>query len=421
MSARDPLHVVGASKSLTCRNCGFSLRVTFADLGVSPLSNSYVPRDRAREMEPFYPLHAFVCERCLLVQVEAFETPDRIFSNYAYFSSYSDSWLDHSCRYVDRALQRLGLGSTSLVVEAASNDGYLLRFFLERGVKVLGIEPAANVAAVARERAIPTEIVFLGRDSGQALRDMHGVAELVVANNVIAHVPDLHDFIAGLEVLMAPAGTLTVEIPHIQNLIESVQFDTIYHEHFSYYSLHSMERVLAAHGLRIWDVEKIPTHGGSLRFWIVRDGDSRLVESRVQQLRDEERQRGLTTLPIYQGFQKKVAERKREILRFFIEAAEGGRTVAGYGAPAKGNTLLNYCGIRGDMMPFTVDRNPEKQGTLLPGTRIPVLAPEVYRERKPDYVMILPWNIRDEVVSQTAYIREWGGRFVVAMPELEVF
>ncbi len=408
-------------KPLACRNCGAALHETFVDLGMSPLSNAYVLRENERAMEPFYPLHAYVCERCFLVQVEAFETPEAIFGDYAYFSSYSDSWLEHSRRYAEHAIERLSLGREALVAEAASNDGYLLQYFHRAGIGVLGVEPARNVAAVARDNGIRTENVFLGRESGAALRAQYGAADLIVANNVIAHVPELHDFVGGLEALLASDGTLTIEFPHLLNLIEQVQFDTIYHEHFSYYSLHTMEDVLKRHGLHVWDVESIATHGGSLRVWAVREGSERSQESRVEAVRKLERAHGLQDTAIYRAFSQAASKRKREVLRFLIEAREAGKTVAGYGAPAKGNTLLNFCGIRSDMISYTVDRNPAKQQTLLPGSRIPVFAPERLAETKPDYVLILPWNIRGEVVEQTSFIRQWGGRYVVAMPRVEIF
>jgi SAM-dependent methyltransferase len=394
--------------------------VTFADLGVSPLANSYVRRDRSAEMEAFYPLHAFVCERCLLVQVEAFTSREAIFSHYAYFSSFSDSWLDHSRRFADLAIERLRLDGDALIVEAASNDGYLLQYFRDRGRRVLGIEPAANVGETARARGIPTETAFLGRRTAEDLCRVHGRAQLVVANNVIAHVPDLHDFLGGLAAMTAPGGTITVEFPHLSNLIDEVQFDTIYHEHFSYFSLYSMERVLERHDLRVIDAERLITHGGSLRLWIVRTSDPRAEEQRVETLRRDEASRGLDGLAVYRAFEGRVAKRKRDVLRFFLGAADDGKVVAGYGAPAKGNTLLNFCGIKTDMMPFTVDRNPEKQGTLLPGSRIPVFPPERIAQERPDYVFILPWNIRGEVTEQMASIREWGGRFVVGTRELEI-
>jgi SAM-dependent methyltransferase len=407
---------MGASE---CRNCGASLHVTFADLGAQPLSNSYVARERAKAPEPFYPLHAFVCERCFLVQLEAFESPENIFGDYAYFSSYSDTWLAHSEALARDAAINLGLGPESLVIEAASNDGYLLQYFERRGIPVLGIEPAHNVAAAARERGIPTVSVFLGRETAVEIVREHNQADLVIANNVIAHVPDLHDFVEGLSVLLAPGKALSIEFPHLMQLIEQVQFDTIYHEHFSYFSLHSMELVLRAHGLEVYDVDEIPTHGGSLRVWA--SNVPIAASKRLQVLRDKEKRFGITDLATYASFAEKVKQRKRDLLRFLMDSAEKGLEIAGYGAPAKGNTLLNYCGVREDLLAYTVDRNPVKQNTLLPGSRIPVYAPERYRETRPDYILILPWNIRDEIVAQTSYVRDWGAKYVVAIPHLEVF
>jgi SAM-dependent methyltransferase len=407
-------------KTPQCRSCGADLHTTFVDLGFSPLSNSYVPFDTADIIEPFYPLHAYVCERCFLVQLEAFETAERIFSDYAYFSSYSDSWLAHSKHYAREAADRLNLGPESLVVEAASNDGYLLQYFKERNIGVLGVEPAKNVAVVARERGIPTECVFLGRDSGKALQAKYGTADLVVANNVIAHVPDVHDFFGGITQLLGERGTFTVEFPHLIQLIAGVEFDTIYHEHFSYYSLYSLERLIESHGLAVYDVEKLPTHGGSLRVWMTKSADRMAESEAVCALRAEERDFGISDLSVYKAFAGKVAARKREFLRFLIAVKEDGKTLAGYGAPAKGNTLLNYCGVRSDFIDYTVDRNPAKQQTYLPGTRIPVYAPERLRETKPDFVVILPWNLRAEIVEQIGWIRDWGGRFVVPMPRVEV-
>lgn len=410
----------GTVTAALCRNCGAPLRTTFVDLGVSPLANSYILPERAGEPEPFYPLHAFVCERCLLVQLEAFATPEDIFSDYAYFSSYSDIWLEHSRRFAATAIDRLDLGQGDLVIEAASNDGYLLQYFKAAGQRVLGIEPAANVADAARERGVPTKAVFLGKETGKRLRLAFGGASLVIANNVIGHVPDLHDFVGGLESLVSDGGAISVEIPHLLHLIEDVQFDTIYHEHFSYFSLHAMEDVLRRQGLRLYDVEKLPTHGGSLRYWIVRESDPRAALPGVARIRSEETQFGLDRLSAYERFGSSVARRKRGVLEFFLRAAEEGKTVAGYGAPAKGNTLLNYCGIRPDMLAYTVDRSAAKQGTLLPGTRIPVYAPERLAQTKPDYVFILPWNIREEVMEQMAFVRDWGARFAVGTPEIEI-
>lgn len=402
-----------------CRNCGAPLRVTFADLGAQPLSNSYVVRERANAPESFYPLHAFVCEQCFLVQLEAFESPESIFGDYAYFSSYSDTWLAHSESFARETANKLCLGPENLVMEAASNDGYLLQYFRQQGIRVLGVEPARNVAAVARERNIPTVSAFLGKQTATEIVSDYGRADLVIANNVIAHVPDLHDFVEGLSMLLAQGKALSIEFPHIARLIENAQFDTIYHEHFSYFSLYSMELVLGAHGLAVYDVEELRTHGGSLRVWA--SHAPRSTTSRLLELREREKRFGIANIDTYVSFAKKVKQRKRDLLRFLMDTAEAGNQVAGYGAPAKGNTLLNYCGIRKDLLCYTVDRNPVKQNTLLPGSRIPVYAPDRYRETRPDYILILPWNIRDEIVAQTSYVREWGAKYVIAIPHLEVF
>jgi SAM-dependent methyltransferase len=403
-----------------CRSCASPLTTTFVDLGVSPLSNSYVPLERAREGETFYPLHTLVCDRCFLVQLEAFESPEAIFGNYAYLSSTSTSWLAHSERYAAMAIERLGLNAESLVAEAASNDGYLLQFFSRAGVPVLGVEPARNVAKIAQERGVRTVSVFLGADSGAALAKEYGQASLVAANNVVAHVPDVHDFIEGLRALLAPGGTLTLEFPHLLRLIESVQYDTIYHEHFSYYSLHTLQVLLHRHELRVIDVDELPTHGGSLRVWAAHADDERGEEESVRAVLRDERNAGLLDVRTYASFPQRVAAHKNELLEFLIGAARQGKRIAGYGAPAKGNTLLNYCGIKSDLVAYTVDRNTLKQNTLLPGSRIPVFAPERLVQTKPDYVLILPWNIKDEVMEENAFVRSWGGRFVVATPSLEI-
>lgn len=404
-----------------CRGCGSALTTTFVDLGLSPLSNAYVRADRARAGEPFYPLHAYVCDTCFLVQVDAFESAEQIFGDYAYFSSYSDSWLAHCRQYAQAAHERLQLGNDSLVIEAASNDGYLLQYFRELGTRTLGVEPARNVAAVAQQRGIETEPVFLGADTAAQLAKRYGAADLLIANNVVAHVPDLHDFFAGLRTLLKPSGTLTVEFPHLVRLIEGVEFDTIYHEHFSYYSFYAFERVLERHGLQAVDVQELPTHGGSLRVWIGHAEQRAKEEPAVAEMRAAERRFGIADLATYEAFSRSVELRKREILSFLIDARNNGKTVAGYGAPAKGNTLLNYCGVRADMIAYTVDRNPAKQGTLLPGSRIPVFEPARLRETQPDFVFVLPWNLKDEIVEQLSYVRDWGGRFVTAVPSLQIW
>jgi SAM-dependent methyltransferase len=402
-----------------CRFCGAPLEHTFADLGMSPLANSYVPPERVNAMEPFYPLHALVCSQCFLVQLEEFETADHIFSDYAYFSSYSTSWLEHARRYAEAMIERFGFGPESHVVELASNDGYLLQYFQERGVPVLGVEPAENVAAVATEKGVPTEVAFFGTETARRLAEVRQ-ADLIAANNVLAHVPDLNDFVGGMKLLLAPGGTITVEFPHLQRLIDSNQWDTIYHEHFSYFSFLTVQRVFAAHGLRLFDVEELSTHGGSLRIYGCHADDPRPAEGRAEALAERERAAGYETLETYTSYSGRVERDKREIVRLLTELKDQGARIAGYGAPAKGNTLLNYCGVRRDFIDYTVDRSPHKQGQYLPGTHIPIRAPEVLREERPDIVLILPWNLREEIMEQLAEIREWGGRFAVRAPDLRV-
>jgi SAM-dependent methyltransferase len=413
---------VEASVAGVCRSCGAVLRHTFVDLGMTPLANSYVKPGNFQKMEPFFPLHVFVCDRCWLVQLREFESPENIFGDYAYFSSYSDSWLDHARRYVDMIVPRLGLDSRSLVVEIASNDGYLLRNFPPRGIPVLGVEPAANVAAVAVKNGIPSVVKFFGEATARELVAEGRQADLIVGNNVLAHVPGLNDFVAGMRLLLKPRGTITMEFPHLQRLVEQNQFDTIYHEHFSYFSFLAVEQVFARHGLTLFDVEELPTHGGSLRIYGRHAADTaRPVSQRTVELKEREDRLGFATLEPYRAFGLKVQETKRRLLTFLIGAKGEGKRIAGYGAAAKGNTLLNYCGIGTDFLEFVADRSPHKQNCLLPGTRIPIMAPERIRETRPDYVLILPWNIKDEVMAQLAYVREWGGRFVVPIPEVKVF
>jgi SAM-dependent methyltransferase len=391
------------------------------DLGTSPLCESYVPLERASRPEPFYPLHARVCGACFLVQVEELVSPAEIFTEYAYFSSYSDSWVEHMRRYADAITARLGLGEGSLVIEVASNDGYLLQHFARKGIPVLGIEPAANVAKVAVERGIPTLVEFFGAATARALVARGQRADLLCGANVLAQVPRLNDFVEGLSILLAPGGVCTIEFPHLVRLMAENQFDTIYHEHFSYFSFLSAERVLAAHGLVLFDVEELPTHGGSLRVYARHEDDrTRPVTDRALALRGRELELGLLRLETYDGFAEQVKETKRKLLEFLIAAKRAGKRLVGYGAPGKGNTLLNYCGIRTDFLDFTVDRSPYKQGKLLPGSRIPIHAPERLREARPDYVLILPWNLKDEIMAQLAYVREWGGKFVVPIPEVKV-
>jgi SAM-dependent methyltransferase len=409
------------SSSRGCLFCRTPLRFTFVDLGMSPLCESYVPAEKANEMEPFYPLHAYVCEKCFLVQLQEYVSPQAIFSEYAYFSSYAESWVEHMRRYADTATERLGLGKGSFVVEVASNDGYLLQHFVRKGIPVLGIEPAANVAKVAVEKGVPTLVDFFGEKTAQRLAAEGRRADLVCGANVLAQVPDPNDFVKGLEILTKPGGAVTIEFPHLVRLMAENQFDTIYHEHFSYFSFLAAEAIFAAHELTVFDVEEIPTHGGSLRIWARHAEDrTKPVTERARALRQREVDAGLLRLETYASFGEQVKETKRKLLEFLIGAKRAGKRIAGYGAPGKGNTLLNYCGIRGDFIDFTVDRNPYKQGKLLPGTHIPIFAPEKIAEERPDYVLVLPWNFKDEIVKQMAHVREWGGRFVVPIPEVKV-
>jgi SAM-dependent methyltransferase len=393
---------------------------SLVDLGVQPLSNAYVPREMSDFAEAFYPLHPMVCERCFFVQLGVFASPEKIFGDYAYFSSYSTSWLDHCAAHVATSVDRLALGDRSLVVEVASNDGYLLKSFVERGIPVLGIEPAANVADEARRNGIRTRTAFFGADEASRIAAEHGRADMMLANNVLAHVPDIHDFVEGFRRLLAAGGLATFEFPHLVPLLEQTQFDTIYHEHFSYLSLLALEPVFAAHGLAVVDVDRIPTHGGSLRLWVAHAESQHGPTQAVDELRRLELARGLAELSTYRAFAPRVRKIKNDLLRFLIDAAERGKRVAAYGAAAKGNTLLNYCGVRSDLVEFVVDRNPHKQGHLLPGSRLPIEAVERLNERRPDYVLILPWNLTAEIVDQMSGVRGWGGRFVIAVPSLTV-
>jgi len=405
----------------SCRFCGALLQHTFVDLGMSPLSNAYLRSEQLGQMEPFYPLHARLCSQCFLVQLEQFEHPEAIFGDYPYFSSYSESWLRHAREYADNMVERVHLNSKSLVVEIASNDGYLLQYFQARGVRVLGVEPARNVARAAEEKGIPTRARFFGTSTARDLRNEGAHADLVVANNVLAHVPDLNDFVAGLEMLLKPGGIMTVEFPHLLRLIEDNQFDTIYHEHFSYFSFSTAERIFAKHGLVVFDVEELRTHGGSLRLFACHDADSsQKVQDRVPRMRDRESAAGLSELETYSTFGDMVRQSKRNLLDFLISVKGLGKSIAGYGAPAKANTLLNYCGIGRDFLDYTVDISPHKQGLFLPGTHIPICHPDEIRRTRPDYLLILPWNLREEVIRQMADVREWGGRFVIPIPSPEV-
>lgn len=404
-----------------CRFCGAGLQHTFVDLGVSPLANAYVREAQLDQMEAFYPLHARVCSRCFLVQVDAFQSPNRLFEDYAYFSSFSESWLRHAEDYAREMTRRFCLDERSLVIEIASNDGYLLQYFHKSGIPVLGIEPAKNVARAAEARGIPTLTKFFGASTATELRLAGPQADLIVANNVIAHVPDLRDFVAGFQLLLKPEGVLTIEFPHLLRLIENNEFDTIYHEHFSYFSLLTMNKVLAEHGLRVFDVEELSTHGGSLRVYAChREDMGRSVADRVDALRDKEEAAGLSGIGAYTSFSARVFEVKRALLECLIAIKQQGKTIAAYGAPAKGNTLLNFCGIGRDFLDYAVDQSPHKQGLFLPGTRIPISPPERLTKTKPDYVLILPWNLKDEIVKQMAHVRNWGGQFIIPIPRVQV-
>lgn len=409
-----------SATSLSCRFCATPLRHSFADLGTSPLANAYLTADRLNGAEAYYPLHAFVCESCFLVQLGEFAAPADIFSDYAYFSSVSESWVEHARRYAAAMTGRLGLGADHRVVEIASNDGYLLQFFRERGIGVLGVEPAANVALAAEARGIPTLVKFFGHRTARELVAGGIRADLLVGNNVLAHVPALNDFVAGACEILAPDGRATFEFPHLLRLIEGAEFDTIYHEHFSYLSLLAVQRIFAAHGLTVVEVEELPTHGGSLRVHARHTGSAGPVDRSVAAVLAAEHAAGLDRIETYTAFQGSVRRVKRELLRFLLAARRQGRSVVAYGAAAKGNTLLNYCGIRGDFIDYVVDRSPHKQGRFLPGSRLPIHAPERLAETRPDYVLILPWNLREEIMRQMAHVRDWGGRFVVPIPAVQV-
>jgi len=404
-----------------CRHCDAELTDSVVDLGMSPLCESYLPSDRLDSMEPFYPLHVSVCRKCLLVQLNQYVTADHIFTEYAYFSSFSTAWLKHAEDYVDMISLRLQLSAKSFVVELASNDGYLLQYFVKKGIPCLGIEPAANVAEVARGKGVDTQVAFFGRESAAELVAKRGAADLIIGNNVLAQVPDINSFVGGVAVALSPSGTATFEFPHLKTLFEQNQFDTIYHEHFSYFSLLSAETIFAAHGLTLFDVEELWTHGGSLRVYLRPAADtSRPVSERVLELRQREELLGYRDMATYTRFEEQVRATKRKLLALLIEAKSQGKKVVGYGAPGKGNTLLNYCGIREDFLEFTVDRNPYKQGKFLPGTHIPIYAPERLDEAKPDYILILPWNFKDEIMKQLAPARQWGARFIIPIPEATI-
>ena len=405
-----------------CRFCGTPLEHTFADLGMSPVSNAFLKREQLNLKESFYPLHAYVCSGCLLVQLEQFESPEAIFNDeYAYFSSFSDSWLKHAKEYADEMVGRFRIDQSSFVVEIASNDGYLLQYFVGKQIPVLGVEPSANVAEAARKKGVDTLVKFFGVETAKQLVAKGRKADLLLGNNVLAHVPDLNDFVAGMKILLKPDGVITMEFPHLLRLMRENQFDTIYHEHFSYFSFLSVEKVFARHGLTLFDVQHLPTHGGSLRIYAKHAEDrSKEVASAVVTLLAEERAANLDKLATYGEFAEKVRVTKRKLLQFLVNAKENGKSIAAYGAPAKGNTLLNYCGVRTDFIDYAVDRSPHKQGMYLPGTHIPIYEPDHIFKTKPDYLLILPWNLRDEIVQQMSGIRQWGGQFVVPIPEVTV-
>ena len=404
-----------------CRFCHSPLTQSFVDLGMSPLCQDHVKPEELNRMEPFYPLHAYVCSNCFLVQLDEFVAPSDIFNDYAYFSSYSDSWLQHAKRYSEQIIERLGIGTGKLVAELASNDGYLLQNFVERGIPVLGVEPAANVAEYAIKRGIRTETKFFGLNTAKELVSKYGKADLLIGNNVLAHVPDINDFVSGMKEFLAADGVITMEFPHLLRLVEGNQFDTIYHEHFSYLSFTTVEKIFKSHGLVLFDVDELPTHGGSIRIYARHKEDiEKKITERVVKLLLEEETIGMSSLSFYADFEQKVKDTKRRILEFLIAAKNEGKSVAGYGAPGKGNTLLNYCGIRTDFIDYTVDRNPHKQGNFLPGTLIPIYSPDKIKETKPDYVFILPWNLKEEIMANMSFIGDWGGKFVIPIPELTI-
>lgn len=411
--------VVGAG--YCCRACGSARQQLVVDLGFQPLANSYLRPEGLTAMEATYPLTVYHCEACHLVQIPAVTSAHDIFHDYLYMSSFSQGWLDHARRYVDQMVARFDLGKGSKVVEIASNDGYLLQYVVAKGIAALGVEPAENVAKIAEDKGVPTRVAFFGVETAKQLVAEGWSADLTAANNVLAHVPDINDFVAGYGVILKPDGVATFEFPHVLNMLALNQFDTIYHEHFSYLSLLAVSAVMQKHGLRVFDVERLPTHGGSLRLFVCRQTSKHQEQPAVAALLAEERAFGLDKAETYATFAGNCRTVKNNLMKFLIAAAEQGKTVCGYGAPAKGNTLLNFCGARSDLIAFTVDRNTHKQGHYLPGTRIPIRAPEDLLRQKPDYVLILPWNLRDEICTQMADVRSWGGKFVVAVPKLEVF
>lgn len=407
--------------SPTCRFCDLRLNEIFVDLGKSPLSNSFLKLSELKLKENQYPLRAFVCKNCFLVQLEEFQSPENIFSDYAYFSSYSESWLEHSKKFTTMMKDRFNLNEDNLVIEIGSNDGYLLQFFKEEKIPILGIEPAKNVAKVAEEKGIPTIKKFFGKQIANELKEQNSNADLIIGNNVLAHVPKINDFVEGLKILLKPKGVISIEFPHILKLIEFNQFDTIYHEHFSYFSLYTAKKIFEKHELTIFDVEEIPTHGGSLRIFAKHsDNNAQKITEKVIALLEKEHNAGLLNIETYRKFSKNVEIVKEKLYDFCINAKKENKKIIGYGAPAKGNTLLNFCKINSDLIEFTVDLNPHKQGKVLPGSHIPIKHPDIIKEIKPDYILILPWNLQDEIILQMNHIRKWGGKFVIPIPEVKI-
>jgi hypothetical protein len=408
------------SGKMKCLNCQNELKYTFADLGTSPLCEEFVKPDHINKGQTFYPLHAYVCEECLLVQVGEYVSPEEIYEDYYYYSSYSDSWLQHAKNYVEMMVNGHGYGINreSFVVEIASNDGYLLQYFKDKEIPILGVEPSENVARESIKKGIPTEKVFFGEKTAEKLKEKYQPADLILGNNVLAHVPKINDFIKGLDVMLSEKGIMTFEFPHLMQLVDNNQFDTIYHEHFFYYSLISVQAIFKKHGMKIFDVQELSTHGGSIRIFITREtNEDRPVSDNVKRILALEKEKGYLDINFYKSFDENVQQTKREILTLLIDLKRQGKTIAGYGAPGKGNTLLNYCGIGTDFIDYTVDRNPNKHGYYLPGSLIPIHHPDKIKETKPDYVFILPWNLKDEIIEQISYVRDWGGKFIIPIPE----
>jgi hypothetical protein len=406
---------------INCRFCNDKIEHSFVDLGMSPLCQTHITTEQLNLKETFYPLHAYVCTNCFLVQLDEYVTPDEIFSDYDYFSSFSESWVKHAKDYSEMITSRINLNGDSLVAEIASNDGYLLQHFVKKNIPVIGIEPAANIANAAEKKGIRTTVRFFGEETADSVRAEYGPADLLLGNNVLAHVPDINDFVAGMKVLLNKGGTITMEFPHLLKLIDQNQFDTIYHEHFSYLSFYTVEQIFSRHGITLFDVEELPSHGGSLRiFGRHSDETDRPVSQNAIDLRNREIACGINDLKLYKEYEEKVKSTKRKLLNFLIEKKQAGKSIIGYGAPGKGNTLLNYCGIRQDFLDYTVDLSPQKQGKYTPGCRLPILDPAVIKKTKPDYVLILPWNLAKEISTQHAYISEWGGKFVVPIPEVKI-